>query len=84
MTGSQFGGLSSIIVTPDGSEVLTVSDRGYSSLMATGKVLVIRLFVGMNLSSTRDAVEYDVKEALLFPMHDPQGQTIPFGSIEGE
>ncbi|KAF4708092.1 hypothetical protein FOZ62_030983 [Perkinsus olseni] len=67
--GSQFGGLSSIIVSQNGSEILTISDSG--------------IFAAMNLSSTVGD-EYNVTEAMIYPMRDPQGQIIPFDSDPGD
>ncbi|KAF4721917.1 hypothetical protein FOZ63_002878 [Perkinsus olseni] len=64
--GSRFGGLSSIIVAPNGSGLLAISDRG--------------AFEDMSLGSLTADGEYNVTEVRIYPMHDPQGYIIPFGT----
>ncbi|KAF4744363.1 hypothetical protein FOZ62_027853, partial [Perkinsus olseni] len=60
---SQFDEISSIIVKSDGSELLAINDDA--------------LFFTMRLEKTFGD-EFDVSEAVIYPMRDPDGENIPF------
>ncbi|KAF4727054.1 hypothetical protein FOZ62_030191, partial [Perkinsus olseni] len=60
-TYTQFAELSSMLVTPNGDEILATNDDG--------------LFVRMELKATFDD-QFDVSEAIISPMRDPQGDRI--------
>ncbi|KAF4692467.1 hypothetical protein FOZ60_013422 [Perkinsus olseni] len=65
MEYSQFGAFSSILVTPKGDEILGTDEEG--------------LFMRMELKATYDD-QFDVPEAIISPMRDPQGDRIVRGS----
>ncbi|KAF4673119.1 hypothetical protein FOZ60_001691, partial [Perkinsus olseni] len=58
---TQFGELSSMLVTPNGDEILATNDDG--------------LFVRMELERTFND-QFDVSEAIISPMRDPQGDRL--------
>ncbi|KAF4689793.1 hypothetical protein FOZ60_001144 [Perkinsus olseni] len=65
---SQFDEISSIIVNSDGSQLLAINDDA--------------LFFTIRLEKTFGD-QFDVSEAVLYPMRDPDGESIPFEPRDG-
>ncbi|KAF4741835.1 hypothetical protein FOZ63_005152, partial [Perkinsus olseni] len=73
---SQFDEISSIIVNSDGSQLLAINDD------AVWVSLILTLFFTIRLEKTFGD-QFDVSEAVLYPMRDPDGESIPFEPRDG-